>query len=151
MTDQLPLFAAIPVDPRYDHVWAWGRPSKALLPYEPQRKGRRCRVVCRGRGPAEPTGVVGVVGVAGKPAGPLQAALIRQLDAGRHVSERQLLEAALRDRGCRVTIEQHRGALVPTGQGAPLSPASPAAQATARTWTEALFWRKWREKITAGS
>jgi hypothetical protein len=34
----------------FDHVWYWGRPSKALPPYEPQRKGRRCRVRCRGRG-----------------------------------------------------------------------------------------------------
>lgn len=50
MVDQLTLFSGPPADPRYNHVWAWGRPSKALPPYEPQRKGRRCRVVCRGRG-----------------------------------------------------------------------------------------------------
>jgi hypothetical protein len=44
---QLALFEADRVDPRYDHVWRTGRPSKALPPYSPQLKGRRCRVRCR--------------------------------------------------------------------------------------------------------
>jgi hypothetical protein len=47
---QLALFSGLPADPRYDHVWRWGRPAKGLPPYNPQLKGRRCRVLCRGRG-----------------------------------------------------------------------------------------------------
>lgn len=34
----------------YDHVIRWGRPSKALPPYNPPLKGERCRLRCRGRG-----------------------------------------------------------------------------------------------------
>jgi len=34
----------------YAHVWWWGRPHRGADPYDPQRKGRRCRVLCQGRG-----------------------------------------------------------------------------------------------------
>jgi hypothetical protein len=49
MTQQLDMFAK-PAAPGYDHVWRWGRPFKGADPYEPQRKGLRCKVRCRGRG-----------------------------------------------------------------------------------------------------
>lgn len=39
-----------PTDPRYDHLWRWGRPHKGAASYSPPLKGRRCRVLCRGRG-----------------------------------------------------------------------------------------------------
>jgi hypothetical protein len=50
MADQLTLFRAPKADPRCTHVWWWGRPHRGADPYDPQRKGRRCRVLCQGRG-----------------------------------------------------------------------------------------------------
>lgn len=65
---QLALFSGPPAEPRsgasgggeqaggagdepgLDHVWYWHRPHKGADCYDPPRRGRRCRVRCRGRG-----------------------------------------------------------------------------------------------------
>lgn len=87
-------------------------------------------------------------GLAGLPAGPLQSALLEQLDAGRLVSEQQLLEASLLDAGCRLRRQQHQVGVYRTRPAA-IQPVSPTAVAAAHENSSRAFWA-WHKRRTTG-
>jgi hypothetical protein len=97
----------------------------------------------RGKATAPPA-----IGLGGLPAGPLQSALLEQLDAGRPVSEQQLLEAALQDRGCRLRRQQHQVGVYRTKPAA-IRPPSQEQIAAAHEDSSRAFWA-WRKRRTGG-